>query len=172
MRVGDQPVGQSAGRPLVRRVLFFAVVWWILLGGSMGGWLIGLVAIPGAAFASSLLGPSTPLRLRPGPILRFVLSFLIESLRSGADVARRALDPRLPLDPGFVDFSMRLRDDTSRVLLAATVTMLPGTITAKIRADSLVIHTVDTKMPVEARVRRTERLIAALFASTPRAGHA
>ncbi len=172
MRIGYQPVGQSTGRRLVRRVVFFAAVWWVLLGGSATGWLIGLVAIPGAAAASSLLGPSAPLRLRPGPIVRFVLSFLIESLRSGVDVARRALHPGLPLDPGFVNFPMRLPDDTSRVLLAATVTMLPGTITAEIQAERLVIHTVDTKMPVEARVRRTERLIAALFAARSEAGDA
>ncbi len=34
MRVGYQPVGHGTVRPIVRRVLFFAVVWGILIGGS------------------------------------------------------------------------------------------------------------------------------------------
>lgn len=149
--------------PASRRLVFFSAVWWLLVGGSPSGWLFGLAAIPGATAASLRLGPTTPFRLRPIPFIRFAASFLLASLRSGWDVARRAIHPRLPLAPAFVEYPVGLQDSTSRVLLAATVTMLPGTITAEIRADRLVIHALDVTRPLESSVRRMEARIGALF---------
>ncbi|MDX1393085.1 MAG: Na+/H+ antiporter subunit E [Gemmatimonadota bacterium] len=159
----DEVRRQGRIGPVVRRVAFFSGVWWLLVGGSPSGWLFGLVAIPGATAASIRLGPSTPLRLRPGPFVAYLASFLVESLRSGWDVARRAFHPRLPLAPEFVDYPLRLADPTSRVLLAATITMLPGTISAEIHADRLVIHAIDATRPIAKNVRAMETRIGALF---------
>jgi multicomponent Na+:H+ antiporter subunit E len=165
---------QSTGRtegdgggvgPVARRAVFFSLVWWLLVGGSASGWLFGLAAIPGATAASIRLGPTTPLRLRPVPFLRYLASFLLQSLLGAWDVARRAVHPRLPLAATFIEYPLRLEDETSRVLLAATITMLPGTITAEIRSDRLLIHAIDATRPVVATIRAMETRIGALFGS-------
>jgi len=149
--------------PALRRAGFFSAVWWVLVGGSAKGWMFGAVAIPAAVAASLLLGPTTPMRLRPTALLGFLVRFLFESLLSAADVARRALDPRLPLAPGFLDYPLRIEGEGPRVLLAATVTMLPGTISTEILEDRLVVHAIDATRPIASRVRRMETLVGTLF---------
>jgi len=156
--------------PALRRACFLSVVWWVLVGEDGSGWLFGAVAIPAAAAASLLLGPTARMRLRPLPLARFVGTFLIQSLLSAIDVARRAFHPRLPLSPGFVDYPLRLESETSRVLLAATITMLPGTVTTEIREDRLVVHSIDTARSITSKVWRMETLIGDLFVGEPAGG--
>lgn len=163
--------GGGPGRAL-RRACFYGVAWWVLVGGSVKGWLFGAVAIPAAVAASLLLGPTMSMKLRPTALLGFLVRFLLESFLSAADVARRALHPRLPLAPGFVDYPLRLEGETPRVLLAATVTMLPGTISTEILEDRLVVHAIDATRPVASRVRRMETLVGKLFPGSGERGPA
>ena len=159
--------GRRAVGPVLRRMAFFSAIWWLLVDGGVAAWGFGLLAIPAATAASLLLQPDRPVRLRAAGLVPYAARFLIESLVSGFDVARRALDPRLPLDPTFLEVPLSLAEETPRSLLAATVTMLPGTLTAEIERDHLVIHTIDRSAPVAARVRRMERLVGGLFAARP-----
>jgi multicomponent Na+:H+ antiporter subunit E len=60
-----------------------------------------------------LLPPGTG-RLRPAALVRLGLRFVWQSAVAAADVARRALDPNLPLQPGFVLCPMRLAPGPAR----------------------------------------------------------
>jgi hypothetical protein len=52
--------------------------------------------------------------LRPAALVRLGLRFVWQSAVAAADVARRALDPNLPLQPGFVLCPMRLAPGPAR----------------------------------------------------------
>ncbi|MBN2781437.1 MAG: Na+/H+ antiporter subunit E [Candidatus Marinimicrobia bacterium] len=75
----------------------------------------------------------------------YVLVFLRELLVSNLDVARRVIDPKLPIKPGIVKVRTKLQSRIGRTLLANSITLTPGTLTAEIRGDYLYIHWIEIR---------------------------
>lgn len=145
----------------LRRLVLFTVLWWVLSGGDAGGWMIGA---PFVVLASALsLQLWTRYRLSLTGIARFLPWFAMQSLAGATDVARRAFHPRMPLLPGLVRHRLRLPEGVCRVSLANIVTMLPGTLSADLVDDELVIHTLDTSRDMHAMVEDLEPRIAGVF---------
>lgn len=138
----------------------FAFVWWLLCEGDAASWPFGLAFVATASIASFRLTPQRGWRLRPGGALRYAGFFMYQSMVGGIDVALRALRPSLPIDPGFVRYPMRLAPEAARVVLADTVSLLPGTLSSGFEGDVLVLHVIDRKLPVVEDVRRVEDRIA------------
>ena len=74
-----------------------------------------------AAALGGLLGANHRPRLRWLGLLLFAAIFLRESIRGGWDVARRVLQPSLPVDPGFIRFASALPEGAPRYLFAEYV---------------------------------------------------
>lgn len=148
----------SAAR-LAVHALIFAALWWILAGGR--GWNVGIPFILLAAVASCLVAP-TP-RWSPAGLIRFLPYFLWNSLRGGVDVAVRVLHPKLPIEPALVRYELRLDDTAARVMMADTVTLLPGTLSADLDDHVLVVHVLNAGAPVAEVLGALERRIADLF---------
>jgi multicomponent Na+:H+ antiporter subunit E len=72
----------------------------------------GIVAIGAATVTSLRLLPPGNVEISPVAFASLVLR-VRQSLVAGIDVARRALDPQLPLQPGVVVFSPRLPGGTA-----------------------------------------------------------
>jgi multicomponent Na+:H+ antiporter subunit E len=153
--------GHSAWQGPMRRITLFTVLWWILTGGAATSWLLGVPVILVAAWLSRTLWVDPPLSLRG--VARFVPWFAYQSLDGAIDVARRALRPAMPLHPGLVRHRLRLPSGVSRVSLANVVSMLPGTLSAELDGDELVIHALDTRQDLHGMVRDLEPRIAAVF---------
>lgn len=141
------------------RALGFAALWAVLSGGD--GWIIGIPIIILAATMSCLSSPVNRWSL-PG-LARFVPYFLWNSLRGGFDVAVRALHPRLPIEPAVVNYELRLKNATANVLLADTVTLLPGTLSADLRGDVLLVHVLNASGPFLNTLQAVERRVADVF---------
>ena len=75
---------------------------------------IGLIAAAAATWTSLRLLPEVKVRLRLLSLATFTLHFLRQSASSGVEVAWRAFDPQLPINPGFVVYPCRLRSAGSR----------------------------------------------------------
>lgn len=138
------------------------LVWWVLDGYDY--WWLGLLA---AALATGVsLALSTPRRdrLRPGRLPRFVLFFLIESVRGGLDVALRAFHPRLPIHPHCFDYSLSLPAGKPRLLLVSVTSLLPGTLSADLSSDGTTVRIHAINESPEAAVRALEAQVARLFA--------
>jgi multicomponent Na+:H+ antiporter subunit E len=131
----------------------------VLSGG--GGWYVGAPFVVLATWLSLQLWTEYRLSLRG--IARFLPWFALQSLAGASDVARRALLPSMPLRPGLVRHRLRLPAGVCRVSLANVVTMLPGTLSADLVDDELVVHTLDTGRDMHAMVLDLEPRIAALF---------
>ena len=116
-----------------------------------------------------LVGPGGYL-LKPVVLLRYLPLFVWKSIASGFDVMVRVLNPRLPIHPGLVHYPLSLTHEGARVLLANCITMLPGTISAQLKDDQLIVHTLDTTLPVHATIDRFERKIATIFRLEKTAG--
>lgn len=147
--------------PIILALL--AALWVVLTGGPLQSWLIGGPVVAGAAALALWLGPGSGRTVRPWAAAVFAVFFLVESLRGGWDIARRAVHPALPIDPGQLTYTLRLPPGTPRVLFANTVSLLPGTLTLEIGDKVLRVHAVDQSMPIQANLARLERRIAALY---------
>jgi len=146
---------------IVRRAIVFSLLWMFLAGGDAGSWMIGAPAVAAATLLS--------LRLWSGPaaslwaLARFAPWFFRQSLDGAIDVAMRALHPAMPLYPGLVTFRLRLPSGASRVALANVISMLPGTLSADLKADRLTVHALDARQDLYAMLVELEPRIAGIF---------
>lgn len=159
-----RPASQGFWPSILRRGLLFALVWWILVGGEIASWWIGVPAVLLAATASvALLSPVT---LVWHELFRFVPFFLIRSLMGGADVAWRAVHPRMPIAPHLIEYPIRLPSGLPRVFMANTVSLLPGTLSAELNSSYLKVHVLNGRKDVLSELETLEQRVAALFGTS------
>ncbi|MBU0653371.1 MAG: Na+/H+ antiporter subunit E [Proteobacteria bacterium] len=65
---------------------------------------------------------------------------LIQIAVSSLQVARVVLHPKCPIDPALLRFKTKLKNVSSRVILANSITLTPGTITLEIKEDEFLVH--------------------------------
>jgi multicomponent Na+:H+ antiporter subunit E len=158
-------------RPALARAVGFFALWVVLSGGGSIDFLPGIIAALAAAWASLRLLPAGTGRPDPLAFGKFALRFLGQSVLAGADVARRAFDPALPLDPGFVAYATGLPPGPARNLFTALMSLLPGTVPLAVDASgALAIHCLDRTQPVPAQLAAEEALLVQVIGRTPRHG--
>jgi multicomponent Na+:H+ antiporter subunit E len=138
---------------IARRLVLLLALWWVLTRGDPEAWAIGLPVVLGATALSLILVPRLPgvafWRL-PG----FAVFFLRESALGGYDVVKRALNPAMPLQPDFLTVSVAGLGESGRLLFAFLVSLLPGTLSARLDGDILHVHVLDRRMPIEENLQR------------------
>lgn len=151
-------------RSLTTRTAVYLLVWIIVSGGRGADLLVGLIAALAAAGVSlRLLAPGTA-RLRPAALAGLVARLLQQSLIAGVDVARRALDPQLPINPGLVRYSVGLPPGAARNTFTTLISLIPGTVPIGADpGDSLIVHCLDVRQPIAAQLADDEaRLVGAI----------
>src|SRR5262249_8696499 len=110
LRPGPAPVSRrsSLAGPwrlaAVTRACAFLGLWVVLIGPGPGNLVVGVLTAAAATWVSvRLLSPGS-IPLRPLALPSLALRFAWMSVVAGWDIARRALDPRLPVRPGFVAY--------------------------------------------------------------------
>lgn len=149
-----------------------ALIWLALVeGGSLGGALFG--AFAGLALERIFLrrrampAEGSPEPPRPGgtgtsrlrkawTVLRLLGRFSVEILVANVQQLRLVLAPRLRVRPRWLVYRTSLGDPKLRVLLGLMISLTPGTVTADLGADRLLVHILDTDEPeaVGDRIRR------------------
>lgn len=109
----------------------------LVLGGLLG-WLI--------PFATSRFWPEQIRIRRPLTLLRYLGVLVIDIVRGSFLVARLILRGPARLRPAFIRVPLALRSDLAISLLANTISLTPGTVSALLSLDrrTLVVHTLDT----------------------------
>lgn len=146
---------------ILRRGSLFALVWWIVVEGEAGSLWIGAPAVLVATMTSVLL--HSPATLLWYELFRFVPFFLIHSLIGGADVAWRAIHPRMPIAPHFIKYPIQLPSGLPRVFMANTVSLLPGTLSVDLASSYLMVHVLAERNDVVSELSKLEQRVAALF---------
>ena len=140
----------------------FFCLWLVIGRTGIADLLVGAVTAAAATWTSLHLLPPGAGRLRPGATARLVLRFLWQSAVAGADVARRALDPGLPLQPGFVRFPTPLAPGLARTAFCTFSSLLPGTLPAGTdQGGALRIHCLDVGQDVRAQMRTEQTMFLA-----------
>lgn len=146
----------------LRGVALFGL-WWVLTLGDVSGLGFGFVVTVLVAGLTLCLFPPSHFQLQALGLLLLVGYFLSRSLVAGLDVARRILSPALPLNPGEITLALRLPEGSPRWLLANTLSLMPGTLSALLEGDQLTLHCLDTTASVEQDVREAERQVGRAF---------
>ncbi|MBN2886955.1 MAG: Na+/H+ antiporter subunit E, partial [Chromatiaceae bacterium] len=119
-----------------------------------------------ASWAHARLAPKMP-RPQLGAALGFVGFFLVESLRSGLDVARRILPLHPRIAPGIQEYRMQLENPLARALFLNSISLLPGSLSADLSGRERVrVHALDARTDLGPELARLERRIARLFGET------
>ena len=131
-------------------------VFWLAITLSLDGQKLiagALVSAFAALFCARFFIHESPFHLlKPAKLfslLGYVLCvFPIELLKANWDVAKRALSPKLPINPGIVRVPSELQGEYGLSMLANSITLTPGTITMEIAEDEAgknwyYIHCID-----------------------------
>lgn len=133
--------------------LFSLSLWgvWLLLGNTLaaGQILLGLLLALALPLFTVRFWPDRPRLRRPLKILTYVLVLLWDITLANLTVARLILGPTGKLRPLFIRLPLDLCNDFAIVVLANTISLTPGTVSADISPDrrSLLIHALDVENP-------------------------
>lgn len=154
--------------PLLTLVL--TVVWVMLLNSlSLGGALLGLILGIAIPLLTSSFWPEAPRLRHPLRIAEYIALVLWDIVVANLAVARIVLfKPNHRLQPQFVTIPLEVRTPAAITVLAGTITMTPGTVSADLSADgrSLLVHCLDEPDPAAVRdaiKRRYEARLKEIF---------
>lgn len=71
---------------------------------------------------------------------RYFLDLVIAIFKANIDVALIVLRPKMPISPGIVKFKSRANKSVTKVALANSITLTPGTLTLDVIDDVYVVH--------------------------------
>lgn len=144
----------------VKRFILFFAIWLVLTGGAVSALPFGLAAAFGATWMSLRLLPP---RARNASFFRLAAALpgiLSRVVWGAVDVARRALDPRLPLDAGWIAYRTRLPRGPARIAFSSETSLLPGSLVTGADGDTIHVHALDIGQNIAAQLRREEDRIA------------
>ncbi len=140
------------------RFVFFIGVWLAIANWNKEDIPIGVAASALAVLISLSLLPPTTIRPRLAPLVKLNLRFLSSSILAGVDVARRALLPRLDLNPGFVAVHFTLPPGVTRNTFLVYSSLQPGTLPTSAEGEMLHVHGLDILLPIAASIEADEAL--------------
>jgi multicomponent Na+:H+ antiporter subunit E len=156
-------------RPISSKFLFFKTmtlfVFWILLSASFD-WIhlaLGLACSFAVTWLNSGHSPFIPkfgLWLR---ILLYLPWLFYKIVQSSLHLTKLILDPALPIEPQLVSVESKLNHHAAIVLFGNSITLTPGTITAEVERNNLVVHAIDKVSRQDLESREMELKIAEVF---------
>lgn len=155
------------------RFLGLLLLWWIMAGGDPAFWYYGLLAAALATAVSLRLIPPARGRAarerggraRPWEIPVLAGWFVWSALRGGADVARRALSPSLPISPHVTRVRIETRHPGGRRLALWMVNLMPGSLVVAEGEGWADLHVLARGMDTEESWLELNRRISRIFGS-------
>lgn len=149
--------------PLLSAILL--VIWLLLVNElSVGHLLLGAMLGWAVPLYTARFWPEQVRVRRPLLLLRFTAVVLYDILVANVAVARLILGQQERLQPAFVVMPLELRSEVAISVLANTISLTPGTVSAYLSADRrcLIIHSLHTTAPDELLATIRERYEAPL----------
>lgn len=128
--------------------LLLLIVWLLLVNEvSVGHLLLGsilAIAIPRLTFR---FWDRKPTVHKPMKLLLFFLRVVGDIIVANLQVARIILSPWRRSRPHFIEYPLMLEERFAITILASTITLTPGTVSANLRMDgkTLLIHALDAE---------------------------
>jgi len=150
--------------------LLLAVVWALLQGTLSPGMLVfGLILGVIIPWVTAVCWPGTPQSFRLGRMMIYVVIVLWDIMVANVQVAWIVLTkPNAQMRPAWVIVPLDLRQPEAITILAGTITLTPGTVSADLSDEghSLLVHALHTNDPDAVRdeiKHRYERRLKEIF---------
>lgn len=142
--------------------------FWALLSGKFEFQylFIGLICSLAVAYASL---QNAPKNLKAPHILSFAgkawrfmfycLWLLLRIISAAWHVSKIVISPKLSITPKMITHKTKLKSELERVIFANSITLTPGTITAELASDELLIHQIDENSSEDIRSGSMENAI-------------
>jgi multicomponent Na+:H+ antiporter subunit E len=147
----------------MQRIVILLVVSAIVFEARPGAAGAVLLAAAAGLLASTRLPGRETVPLHPLGFLRFAPWFLLHSFLGGLDVALRAFRGPSSLHPGLVTYESVIREPVVRVIFANTVSLMPGTLTARLEGSTLEVHVLDGGADVASKLAEVEAAVQRAF---------
>lgn len=140
-------------------------VLWVMLSASFN-WIhlgLGLLLSFTVAWINSGHSPFVPKFRLWAKILLYLPWLFMKIVQSGLHVSKLILHPALPIDPRLIRVEMGLHHHAAVVLLGNSITLTPGTITAEVDRNILMVHAMDEASADDVTSKRIESKIREIF---------
>ena len=123
---------------------------WIVFNGKFTWEIFFIGAVICAAlylFICKFMGYSIKGDIRAakkvGQVIGYVITVIIEVIKANGQVIHFILSSKYEIQPKLVRFKTDLKKEVSRVALANSITLTPGTITVSLEEDEYLVHCLD-----------------------------
>lgn len=79
-------------------------------------------------------------------LIDYLFTLIIEIIKANIVMIKITLAPKLEFEPCIIYFKTDLKEQFTKVLLANSITLTPGTITASLEGDTFCVHCLDKSM--------------------------
>lgn len=86
------------------------------------------------------------LYIRSVYFLWYLTILLIEIIKANFAVCSFILSKKTAIEPAIVSFKTTLKSSFTRMILANSITLTPGTITVSLKGDELIVHCLDQSL--------------------------
>lgn len=126
--------------------LLLLIIWLLLVNSvAFGQIVLGTVIAIWVPIFTNNFWTDRPQRIRLLPLLRYSLVVMGDIVVANVHVAVLILGPSHRLKPAFVHYPLELETEFAITLLANTISLTPGTVSADVDGDGkgLLIHALD-----------------------------
>ena len=99
-------------------------------------------------------------------ILTYWVWLAVEIVKANLDVARRILDPKLPIHPVLIRLKASQASELGQVIYANSITLTPGTVTMVVEDGEILVHAVAREMAEDLESGEMDRRVTAVSEKT------
>ena len=132
---------------------FLFLALWIIFNGNFTWEIFWIGAVISAAlywFVCRFMDYSIKKDLagvkKLGKVLLYVVILVVEIVKANRQVIHYILTSKYEIEPVLVKFRTKLKKDSSRAVLANSITLTPGTITVSLTENEYVVHCLDKEL--------------------------
>jgi multicomponent Na+:H+ antiporter subunit E len=86
----------------------------------------------------------------------------LEITKANLDVARRIIDPGLPISPTLVKLKTSQKSELGQVIYANSITLTPGTVSIDVEGDEITVHALSAEAAAELEKGDMDRRVTAM----------
>ena len=130
-------------------IFTFLFIFWIILNGRVTTEIVLFGLVLSAAvtmFSYKTIRVSKELEIKAvkkmGKIIKYLVILVVEIIKANIDIIELVLTKDPEISPTLMPMKANLKSRISRVALANSITLTPGTITVTMNEDDLLIHAI------------------------------
>ena len=132
------------------------VLLWIIFNGKFTWEILWIGAIVSALlywFVCRFMGYSVKKDLHAstkiGQAIGYLWTLVVEVIKANTQVIHFIITSKYEVQPKLIHFKTDLKQELSRVTLANSITLTPGTITVSLTKDEYVVHCLDEDLAAD-----------------------